>query len=589
MKQFNREFFRDFWGLVKPFWFESEERWSARGLIFAVIALNLFLVFISYRFTEWNRAFFDALQQYNSAEAWHQLLIFIVLATLYIIAAVYQIYLTQMLQISWRRWLTRRYLDAWLDRGTYYHMQILGDGTDNPDQRISEDLDSFTSQTLNLAVGLLGSITTLAAFVALLWGLSNQAAIPWHGGKIVIPGYLVWVAAVYAFFGTIVVAFVGRPLVKLRFNQERFNADFRFSLVRLRENSESVALYGGEPREREYFLSRFASIFENYWQIMRRTKRMNWWTNGYGQVSGIFAVLVTLPGYLAKFFQVGTIFQISSAFGNVQSALSFIVNSYSDLAAWHAVVDRLRFFRQAMSKAKDIRKTNYRIIRRDGPHLHVSALTMSLPDGRELVRGLNLELSPGERLLVMGPSGSGKSTLMRTLAGIWPFGEGCIELPERESVLFMPQKPYLPLGTLREALLYPFGSPATSDAELASALERCGLPELFKLRNESRMWGHVLSLGEQQRLAFGRIFLQSPAWVFMDEATSAIDEPGEAELYRTLIEILPHTAVVSVGHRSSLLAFHDVRLVFTGGGAWRLEEVRTMEQPRRPSAIGGHA
>jgi len=298
-------------------------------------------------------------------------------------------------------------------------------------------------------------------------------------------------------------------------------------------------------------------------------------------------VLVTLPGYLAKFFQVGTIFQISSAFGNVQGALSFIVNSYSDLAAWHAVVDRLRFFRQAMSKAKEIRKTNYRIVRRDGPHLHVSALTMSLPDGRELVRGLNLELSPGGRLLVMGASGSGKSTLMRTLAGIWPFGEGSIELPERESVLFMPQKPYLPLGTLREALLYPFGSPATSDAELASALERSGLPELFKLRNESRLWAHVLSLGEQQRLAFGRIFLQRPAWVFMDEATSAIDEPAEGELYRMLIETLPQTAIVSVGHRSSLLAFHKVRLVLTGGGRWQIEEITSMDATSRSAAVAG--
>ncbi|MGO9308021.1 MAG: ABC transporter ATP-binding protein/permease, partial [Spirochaetia bacterium] len=350
LKQFNRAFFRDFWGLVKPYWSESEERWSARGLIALVIGLNLLMVYISYRITEWYNTFYNALQQYNAGAAWHQLLVFTVLVIPYIVATVYQTYLAQMLQIRWRRWMTTRYLDRWLAGGTFYHMQVLGDGTDNPDQRISEDLNSFTLQTLNLAINLLSSVTTLAAFLAMLWGLSNQVALPWHGGKIVIPGYLVWMAAVYSVFGTVLIAVVGRPLIKLRFDQERYNADFRFSLVRLRENSESVALYGGEPREREHFLARFASIFGNFWQIMRRTRRLNWWTNGYSLAANIFPVLVSLPAYFAKAFQIGMIVQISSAFGQVQGALSYIVNSYTDLAAWHAVVDRLRFFQQAMTR-----------------------------------------------------------------------------------------------------------------------------------------------------------------------------------------------------------------------------------------------
>ena len=245
LKQFNRAFFRDLWRLIKPYWSESEERWSARLLIALVIALNLLMVFISYRITEWYNTFWNALQGYNAPAAWHQLLVFLVLATPYVVAAVYQSYLASMLMIRWRRWLTNRYLDAWLARGTYYHMQLLGDGTDNPDQRISEDLSSFTSQTLNLAIGLLSSITTLVAFIAMLWKLSSQVALPWHGGKVVIPGYLVWAALVYSAIGTVIVALVGRPLIKMRFDQERFNADFRFSLVRLRENSESVALYRG--------------------------------------------------------------------------------------------------------------------------------------------------------------------------------------------------------------------------------------------------------------------------------------------------------------------------------------------------------
>ena len=573
LKQFNRAFFRDFWRLVKPYWTESEERWSARVLIVAVIALNLLMVYISYRITEWYNTFWNALQQYDARGAWHQLLIFAVLVVPYIVAAVYQTYLAQMLQIRWRRWLTRRYLDDWLARQTYYHMQVLGDGTDNPDQRISEDLSSFSSQTLSLAIGLLTSVTTLVAFIAMLWGLSRQVAIPWYGGKLVIPGYLVWVATIYAAFGTVLVASIGRPLIKLQFNQERYNADFRFSLVRLRENSESVALYGGETREKEHFLTRFASIFGNFWQIMRRTRRLNWWVSGYGQAAVIFPVLVSMPAYFAKAIQIGTIMQISSAFGQVQSALSYIVNSYTDLAAWHAVVDRLRFFQEAMKRVRDIHDLNYKIARRDGPCLRVRNLDVSLPDGRVLLKSLDVELNAGGRLLIMGPSGSGKSTLIRALAGIWPFGEGVVELPGGDTVLCLPQKPYLPLGSLRDVLVYPLGDSRTTDAEILAVLDLAGLSPLADRLSETRLWTQVLSLGEQQRVAFARLFLQRPRWILMDEATSAIDEPGEAMLYKTLIRELPKAAIISVGHRSSLNAFHESRLVLEGAGRWRLDGI----------------
>jgi len=584
MKQFNRAFFRDLWGIVKPYWWSSDERWLARVLLAAIVLLNLLMVFISYRITEWYNTFWNALQKYDAPQAWHQLLIFFILVVPYIVAAVYQTYLMQMLQIRWRQWLTKRYVDAWLARGTYYQMQVLGDGTDNPDQRISQDLATFSTQTLNFVIGVISSVTTIAAFLAMLWTLSSQVAIPWHGANIIIPGYLVWAAVLYSVCGTILTAVVGRRLIHLNFNQERFNADFRFSLVRLRENSESIAMYRGETQEREQLLGRFASVFRNFWQIMRRTKRLNWWVSGYGQAAVIFPVLVSMPAYFAKVIQIGSIMQISSAFSQVQGALSFIVNSYNDLAAWHAVVDRLRFFQQAMDKVTVIRQTHAHIERREGDAVHLRGLSVRLPDGRNLVRDLDLDLQPGGRLLVMGPSGSGKSTLMRTLAGIWPFGSGSIQLPPREQILFMPQKPYLPLGSLRDALLYPFGSPETGDAELSFALERAGLAELFSLRHQSRMWAHVLSLGEQQRLAFGRIFLQRPAWVFMDEATSAIDEPAERELYRTLLELFPQMAIASVGHRSSLLAFHNARLLLTGGGLWQMDGAAV-----KATAAGGRA
>ncbi len=573
MKQFNRAFFRDMWGIAKHYWGNSEERWSARALLLAIVMLNLFMVYISYRLTEWYNTFWNALQKYDAPAAWHQILLFVVLVLPLIVAAVYQTYLTQMLQIRWQRWLTKRYIDAWLSRGTYYRMQVLGDGTDNPDQRISQDLATFSYQTLNILIGVISSITTLVAFIAMLWKLSSQAALPWHGGTVVVPGYLVWTAVIYSVCGTVVIAVVGRRLIKLNFDQERFNADFRFSLVRLRENSESVAIYRGEKQEREGFLARFARVFDNFRQIMRRTRQLNWWANGYGQAALIFPILVSMPAYFAKAIEIGGIMQISSAFGQVQGALSFIVNSYTDLAAWHAVVDRLRSFDRAMREIEALGETGARIARGNGDGLRLRSLNVRLPGGRELVRDLNLDLEPGGKLLIMGASGSGKSTLIRTVAGIWPFGEGRIDLPERESALFMPQKPYLPLGTLRDALLYPFGDPATGDSRLQEALERSGLSELSSLLGETRMWAQVLSLGEQQRLAFGRIFLQRPAWVFMDEATSSIDEPAEGSMYLALIELLPRTAIVSVGHRSSLLAYHDSRLALLGGGRWHLDEI----------------
>jgi putative ATP-binding cassette transporter len=545
LKQFNRAFFRDTWKIAKPYWGSSDERWSARALLLAVVILNLFMVYVSYRVTEWYNTFWNALQKYDAPLAWHQILVFVILVTPYVAAAVYQTYLTQMLQIRWQRWLTKRYIDAWLAKSTYYHMQVLGDGTDNPDQRISQDLSTFSYQTLNILVGVISSITTLVAFVAMLWKLSSQAALPWHGGRLVIPGYLVWTALLYSLLGTVVIAVVGRRLIRLNFDQERFNADFRFSLVRLRENTESIAIYRGEGRERENFLARFGSLFDNFRRIMKRTRQLNWWANGYGQAALIFPMLVSLPAYFAK----------------------------ADLAAWHAVVDRLRSFDLAMREIDELARTRANIVRLDGDRLRLRNVNVRLPDGRELVNDLNLELGPGGRLLVMGASGSGKSTLIRTIAGIWPFGEGSVEMPGRDSMLFMPQKPYLPLGSLRDALIYPFGDPATTDARLREALALSGLPELSPLLDENRMWNHVLSLGEQQRLAFGRIFLQRPAWVFMDEATSSIDEPAEGSLYKALLELLPGTAIVSVGHRSSLLAYHDSRLVLRGGGPWDLGDL----------------
>lgn len=573
MKQFNRAFFRDLWRLSHPYWTSSEERWVARGLLALIIFLNLVMVDMNYRITNWYNSFYDDMQKYKVSAVWHGVITFLILATIFIIAAVYQTYFQQMLYIKWRKWLTDRYLHNWLGRTTYYHMQILGDGTDNPDQRIAEDLDLFTNQTLGFIIGIIGALTTLVAFMALLWNVSATAAIPWHGGKLILPGYLVWTALVYSAIGTYVIAIVGRPLIQLNFNQQRFQADFRYSLVRLRENSDSVALYRGEDRENQNFVSRFFSLFGNFWQIMKRTRRLNWWSSGYGQLAIIFPLVVTLPGYLAKFYLLGTLVQVSSAFGQIQGAFSFFANNYGSLAGWHAVVDRLRYFEQSMDKIRDVQETNFNIIRHEGERLRVRNVDVDLPDNHALLKAVNFELSPGERMLVVGRSGSGKSTFIRLLAGIWPFGDGEIDMPPTENVFFLPQKPYLPLGSLRDLLLYPHGKDTTTDSELKIVLAASGLPNLMTHLDEVYTWPQILSIGEQQRLAFARIFLQRPQWIFMDEATSAVDEAGEGELYSTLVEQLPGSAVVSVGHRSTLEAYHDQRFVLYGDGTWRTETI----------------
>ncbi|WP_248886219.1 ABC transporter ATP-binding protein/permease [Acidithiobacillus acidisediminis] len=573
MRQFNREFFRDLWQISKPYWTSSEDRWLARGVFALIIGLNLFMVFISYRITQWYAVFWNAVQHYQSGATWQQILVFCGLATAYIIAAVSQSFFTEMLVIRWRRWLTHSYLDSWLERRTFYHMQVLGDGTDNPDQRISEDLASFTNQTLNIVIGLFSSVVTLGTFIFMLWELSAMIWIPVHGQTFTIPGYLVWAALIYSVFGTVITALIGRPLIRLNFMQERYQADFRFSMMRLRENSESVALYGGEAREGKNFRERFAEVYANFWRIIWRSMRLNWWTSAYGQIAIIFPLIVCLPAYFVnKEIGVGGLQQIMSAFAQVQGALSFIVSSYTTLANWHAVVDRLRFFRGSMREVHEIQDRHYHIQQRNATALEVSDLHVRLPDGRELVRGLNLSVAPGEHLLIMGASGSGKSTLVRALAGIWPYGDGEIGLPASERPLFLPQRPYLPMGSLREVLVYPYGLADDSAQVLVEALQSVGMGALAGQLEETRLWSHTLSLGEQQRLAFARILLQKPRWIFLDEASSALDERAEGELYALIAERLPDSAIISVGHRSSLWRYHSRCLRLLGDGEWRMED-----------------
>ena len=565
MLKMSGAFLRDLWTLTRPYWF-SEDRWAGRGLLAVIVAMNLGLVYVNVLFNEWYKLFYDALQKKDVEVFWHQIGRFSILAAIFIVVAVYQIYLRQMLQIRWRQWLTGRYLEDWLAGQTYYRMQLLGDGADNPDQRVSQDLALFVQQTLSLTLGFISAVVTLVSFVDILWTISGPLTVPIGDTAFTIPGYMVWAALVYAIGGTWLTHVIGKPLVGLNFDQQRYEADFRFGLVRLRENTEGIALYGGEAREQGILRHHFDFVVKNWWAIMKRQKSLTWFTSFYGQLAVIFPFLVASPRYFAGAIELGGLMQISSAFGQVQGSLSWFVDAYTSLAEWKATVERLTGFEAAMADAR-ARTEGIGIARAaaDAPSVELDGVALALPRGETLVGDASLRLRPGQSVLVTGPSGSGKSTLFRALAGIWPFGHGTIRFPKGARALFLPQKPYLPLGNLRTVVCYP-GEPRGDD-EIREALAAVGLAALGARLDEVQSWSLQLSPGEQQRLAVARAILYRPDWLFLDEATAAVDETAEAALYRLLRERLPDATLVSIGHRSTLAGFHDRHLAVIRNGA----------------------
>ena len=575
-----KNFVRTFWHLFRGYW-SAEHKWRARGLLAFVIGLNFASVYLLVRINSWYNEFYNALQEYQYGSFWPLVGEFTALAFLYIIIAVYAIYLRQMLQIKWRTWMTEKYLSGWMKHQVYYRLQVLGSDTDNPDQRISEDINQFVTLTLQLLLGFLKQLTTLAAFGVVLWNLSGALTVPIGSHEFTIYGYMFWFSFLYSVVGTFCAHLVGRRLIGLNFDQQRFEADFRFNMMRVRENSESVAFYRGEPAEGVGFKERFARVIQNYWQLMRRTKLLNFYVNGYGQLAIIVPLVLAAPRYFGGAMQLGGLMQTVSAFGRVQDALSYFVDSYDTIAQLAAVIRRLASFTEHMERAQALTDGVVRE-RGGGGALALSGLDVALPDGRRLMRDCTLTLPAGSRVLVTGASGSGKSTLLRTLAGIWPYGSGRVTLPAGSRILFLPQRPYLPLGTLRQALAYPqTAAAAGSQQAMEAALRDVGLGRLASRLDQMDDWSRILSLGEQQRLAFARVLLVRPQWVFLDEATSALDEPREQEMYDLLRTRLPGLSIVSVGHRSTLFAQHDEELHLTGDGSW---DVRAIAAGTAPAA-----
>jgi putative ATP-binding cassette transporter len=478
---------------------------------------------------------------------------------------VYQNYLNLWLQIRWRRWMTQTYLRQWLNTANHYRMQLLGDAADNPDQRIAEDLQQFVQSTLTIGIGLLNACVTLGSFVVILWRLSAAAPVHLFGLPFVIPGYLVWAALIYATIGTSFTHLLGWPLIALNFRQQRFEADFRFNLVRSRENSEQIASLHGEAAERERHLDRFGSVVSNWIAIMQRQKKLLFFTQSYSQASVIFPYVMVSPAYFSGVMQLGGLMQTGSAFNSVQTALSYFVTTYRTIAEYQAVVTRLSGFEGAIEagRAAALNPPVIEVLPLDGSReIAIDHLAVGLPNGEPLLNAEQLVLNAGDRVLVSGPSGAGKSTLFRAIAGIWPFGSGRVTVPMDAKVMLVPQRPYFPVATLADTMTYPAKAGSFDDVHLTEVLTAVGLPALIPRLHEEAHWNRMLSGGEQQRLAIARVLLYVPDYLLLDEATAALDEAAEATLYRLLQERLPAATIVSIGHRSTLGAFHRRRVGF---------------------------
>jgi putative ATP-binding cassette transporter len=554
------------------------ERRFAHALIVALVVINQLQVAINIRLSFFNRDWFNAIQNKDSAAFWSLLFgVFCFWAAIAVVSNLVEYYTESVLKIRWRRWMTERYYGLWIDDGSLYRAALVGQAADNPDQRITEDVRNFLNSTYAYSISLLSTVSTLVSFSIILWTIPLDFTVP--GTEITVPGLPFWVALVYSVVGTWLTHLIGKPLVQLEFRQERYEADFRFALARLREYSEQVALLRGENAERRILGGRFGSIVSNFYAIVGRTVKLLTFTTSYFQANVVIPYIIVAPYFFLGKITLGQMTQTAGAFGRVESALTFFIARYQSLASYKAVVERLTTFRSAIDEARELGTKSPRIEHTEhfGRDLVLRDLVLCLPDGREIVCADRLTIESGTTTLVTGPSGSGKSTLFRAISGIWPYGRGTIDRPADATVMLLPQRPYVPSGTLKTAVAYPSVAGAYSDKAVREALELARLAPLSCEIDSEHDWPQRLSGGEQQRLAIARAILDKPDWLFLDEATSALDEKLETEIYRMLSEVLPNTTIVSIGHRSTLIALHRWHIEMEPGQGRVFEPTPKME------------
>ena len=564
---FDQRFVRHLGRLVRIYWAAPSGR---RGLmlLFGAILLELGTVYGNFLLSVGERSIMDSMQARDGVEFLWAVGFFAAVATGFVFVSAWRLYLRQLVEIRWRESDTAEYLRLWMSDRAYYQMHLHRDELDNPDQRIAEDIRDFVASALGLSLSLLSAVATLVWFGGLLWSLSRDWAFP-IAGHTHVPGILLWVALAYAALSTWLTHRVGRPLVGLNFDRLRYEADFRFALMRFRDNVETVTLSRGEQLERQGASERFRSVMLNWWDLILAQRRLTMFTGIVGQANGIVPLLMAAPGFFSGLMTLGTVVQVRFAYGQVSGALIWFVNAYQEIARWRANVERLASFEEVMEEAdEDIAHARIHVMAGPPGKLQLKGVSLRDPHGRSLIEDINVAVQKGDRVAISGPSGTGKTTLLRAIAGVWPYGSGRIDLPDAERMLFVPQRPYLPNGTLRAVVSYPASEGSHSDARIREALHQVGLDVLADRLDAIESWAQQLTPAEQQRLGIARVLINEPAWIFLDKATSALDEDLERRIYELLAERLPQSTLISIAHRIEINSHHGRRwtIVPTEGG-----------------------